>query len=134
MAKAVLTRLVNSGKYGAFGVITVNGIEKCVSLEPPELGNISLISCIPADIYDLEWFESSKYGRTLRVKNVPKRYNIEFHWGNLLDDTEGCILPGERFGTLSSKRGVLNSLKAFRSFLYAMDDGQNNTLEIREAY
>jgi len=133
MGKAILTRVAKN-KYGVFGTITVNGFAVCNTLEPPELGNIPMKSCIPADIYDLEWFESSKFGRTLKLLNVDKRFNIEFHWGNLLKDTTGCILTGQSFGMLSCKRGLHHSKKALESFLYAMDDGKNNTLEIREVY
>jgi len=79
------------------GVLTVTspkGSFKGYSLELPNLGNQKQISCIPEGEYDLNIYNSVKFGRCLIVKDVPGRDSILIHKGNYNSDTHGCILPG----------------------------------------
>lgn len=129
-----LTRTTTSMKYGTFGILDVNGWPQCVTLEPAWLENISMISSIPNNTYKLVWYDSKRYGRTLMVKDVPRRYGILFHQGNLQKNTSGCILVGEKFGELSCAKGILNSRKALKSLLFKLEKETDMRLIITEAY
>lgn len=56
------------------------------------------------------------------VSNVPGRSNIKFHAGNYGNDTTGCFLPGDNYGTdpyctddyaVTNSVSTLNSLNSF---------------------
>lgn len=74
--------------------------------ELPWNNNQPWISCIPSGQYKLIPHNSPKFGKCLKVLNVPNRGDILIHKGNssrrFVDmkgyiwqqDTTGCILPG----------------------------------------
>ncbi|HWJ17999.1 MAG TPA: DUF5675 family protein [Geobacterales bacterium] len=86
---------------------------KIVTLERPWLNNQPKVSCIPAGTYQVVISLSPKFGRLMpRLLNVPGRSEIECHWGNVVTDTEGCIIVG----TSETPYGVAWSRLAFGKF------------------
>ena len=64
----------------------------CFTLEPPFEREHP---AIPNGEYDLEWsYSRSLKRKTPRLLNVPGREGILIHAGNVIDDTQGCILVG----------------------------------------
>jgi len=100
-----------------FGVLLDENIPFCVTLERPWLGNKRNISCIPLGLYLCKKVASSKFGETFRISNVPGRSHILFHKGNISEDTHGCVILGEEFGSLGDEIAVLSSGRAFQEFM-----------------
>src|SRR5690606_28834245 len=82
------------------------------TLENPER-ETSVDSRIPAGTYQCAPYSGIKYKDVYIVKDVPGRTAILFHWGNTEKDTEGCILLGNKKGTLAGQPAVLESKKCF---------------------
>lgn len=114
---AEIIRLEENFEFGTFGVLRVDKHVFCVTLELPDLLNKRSQSSIPAQQYLCRRVNSPKFGDTFEVTNVPGRSHILFHAGNVISDTEGCIILAEHFGKLGLNRGVLNSGKTFRVFM-----------------
>jgi hypothetical protein len=56
-----------------------------------------------------------------------------FHLGNVEDDSEGCVLLGQRFGMLRGRPGVLQSGLAFAEFMASMGFRESFGLSVRNA-
>jgi len=118
-----IRRIEEDPRYGTFGVLLIQGSAFCVTLEPPWRMNARLTSCVPPGRYEAEKTHSAKFGTTYRLRDIPGRTNILLHPGNILEDTEGCILLASEFGKLRSRdRAILNSGKTFNLFIRAMED------------
>lgn len=102
--------------YGTFGVLLWDEVPFAVSLERIWMQNQPEISCIPSGMYLAKRVNSSKFGDTFEVTNVPNRSHILFHKGNLDDDTHGCILVGEQYGSLKQQPGIQASREGFNEF------------------
>ncbi|MBI9079186.1 MAG: hypothetical protein JEY79_05540 [Pseudodesulfovibrio sp.] len=108
----------------------------CFVLELPWLDNAPNISCVPPDTYLVvrEW--SEKYQMDLfELKNVPGRSECKLHWGNKVEDTEGCQLLGESrdpSGKILGEPAVLESRDAFARFMLHMEGVDKFQIEIRE--
>lgn len=95
---------------GTFGVLhDAKGYPLCLTLEEPWKDNQQKISCIPVGVYRCVTHNGSKFKNVWRLENVKDREAVLIHAGNTLDDTEGCILVGARFGMVNGKRAVLDS-------------------------
>lgn len=129
-----IIRLEDNFDYGVFGVLMINGEIFCVTLEPYEWQNQKSISCIPAGQYECVRIVSPKFGTTYEIINVPNRSDILFHAGNVLQDTEGCIIVAEKFGKLRENRAVLNSGSTFTGFLNLMHPYEKFKLTIKESW
>lgn len=129
-----LPRLEEHNSFGTFGVMKINKSVFCVTLEPPDKLNKPFVSSIPAQQYMCVRIKSPKYGETFKVMNVPGRNHVEFHAGNDIDDTEGCIILAEHFGKLKGNRAVLNSGRTFRNFMSVMEGIKFFHLTIQEHY
>lgn len=86
---------------GTFGVLLIDGRPFAVSLERPWRNNRCGESCIPEGEYTCARVNSTKFGLTWMVKDVPGRGEILFHAGNTFKDSHGCILVAEKFATWS---------------------------------
>ena len=107
---------------GTLGLIRRdNKIIGC-TYELPWNNNTPNLSCIPEGKYMCKRYKSEKYGKTFKVLDVDNRTDILFHRGNCKEDTKGCILIGEYFGTLLGMRAVLNSKYAFANFKEELED------------
>ena len=71
---------------------------KCETIELPDKRNQKNISCIPEGRYIIKKRTSPKFGQHYIVENVPNRSMILIHTGNRKENTEGCILVGQRTG------------------------------------
>ncbi len=133
--KVTLFRL-SSSDQGTLGKLVTEDFS-CYTLEPPWRGNQRSISCIPLGEYEATVIVSSKFGYVYYIKNVDNRSGILIHSGNLAGDvslgyrtnSNGCILLGERIGTLQGQLAVLLSRPAITKFMSYMNN-QNFTLDI----
>ena len=101
---------------GTFGVLFDEDIPFCLTLEREWNDNKRNVSCIPTGTYICRRVQSPKFGDTFEVCDVPGRSLIRFHWGNIEDDSHGCILTGEMYEKLKGKIAVLASGKGYKEF------------------
>lgn len=116
------------------GKLYVNGSFLCCTLEPTDrhlfqgqpLEKMLSIkvkgkTAIPTGTYRIRVTESPKFKRELiELVDVPAFNGIRLHRGNTVQDTEGCILPGEN----SAVGKVTNSTK-FEETLTALIKNEN---------
>ena len=130
-----LIRLETSKVYGTLGILKINKKVFCCTLEESDCENELNISSIPTGQYVCRRYSSAKYRNTFEVISVTGRSGILFHAGNTEEDTQGCILVGDRFDKLSShERAVLNSGNTFDRFMNKLDDYIEFHLTITENY
>ena len=123
MQEEVLTLKREQGFKWTQGTLWYEDALVCYTLEPPSLGGIvserdiernkAILKAfgtpiaIPAGRYRVRMGTSERFktrrwyglsgGRIPHVENVPGFAGIEFHPGNAVKDTSGCILPGMSF-------------------------------------
>ena len=110
----------------------------CSALELPWRDNTRNISCIPVGQYRASMVNSPRNGRVYELAEVPGRGHIQFHAGNFLSDTEGCVLLGDwhtqHSGKKETEHKLLDSRKALsafheymggRDFLLVITEGEN---------
>lgn len=93
-------------------------------LERPWLGNKQNVSCIPAQTYICKFIEKSqsgKYKNVYWIIDVHGRVGVLTHNGNLVWQTNGCLLIGKRRGILAGQPAVLSSLTALSEFVNLME-------------
>lgn len=73
-------------------------------------------SCIAAGIYLCKPYSGEHFKDVYIVENVPNRSAILFHWGNTEKDTLGCILLGNKLGTIENEPAVLESRACYERF------------------
>jgi len=66
----------------------------CYGLELPDRSNLNDISAIPEGTYNASAKSSEKNGPVIELKDVPRRTGVQFHSGNHVGNTEGCIIFG----------------------------------------
>lgn len=113
------------------GVLLYETEPVCVTLEDPWNFNNTGVSCVPRRTYSVVPWNSAKFPNTFNLVDVPNRSAILIHAGNTADNTEGCILVGEMYGTLNNKIAVLNSAKALDKLRLLLKDKTNILLEIK---
>lgn len=85
------------------GVLTVEGEDfRCFTLELPDKGNKSNISCIPSGTYEYFKRVSPSNGNVIELKNVVNRSNVQIHVGNYTSDILGCILVGKTIADINN--------------------------------
>lgn len=101
------------------GKLYINGVYECEVLEDLYRGNapkVPAATCIPNGRYRVRITPSPRFKRDLPlVENVPGFSGIRIHAGNTADDTEGCLLPGRKRGTINGRQAVLESTAAFNA-------------------
>lgn len=120
----VILNRYETSEQGTKGNISINGAYFCKCLELPWKDNNNNVSCIPADKYDV-FFRWNHY----KLKDVEGRTGILIHSGNYAGDSskgyltnsQGCLMFGEKFGTLSNQLAVLNSSHTLSKFLKKLD-------------
>ncbi len=80
----------------------------CVSLELPDLGNQTGISCIPTGIYKCTRDETGKH-QYYKVNDVENRSNIEIHVANKPSELKGCLAFGDKWVIYKSEAFISNS-------------------------
>lgn len=111
----ILTRIGTSDR-GTFGKLKDGDEQIAVTCERPDNGNQAM-GCIPIGEYKVTPFLSPSKGHVFLVHDVPGRSMIEIHKGNIIKDTQGCILVGLSFGNVNGNAGVLNSGQALGAML-----------------
>lgn len=104
MIRLVLLRRWPKKDY-TIGILSLDGVRLCNILEPPVTGTHHGVTAIPAGDYGIDmgtvspkfrgrsW--SLRYGGIVpTLVDVPGRSRILIHPGNIVDDTDGCLLPG----------------------------------------
>lgn len=120
--------------YYTGGLISVDGIKMCVSLELPVKDGLPG-SAIPEGVYPINLRPSpkfitmatdltlsaidraywNKYAYAMpHIDEIPERSLIMLHPGNTIEETDGCVLTGQQMQTAY----ITNSRLAF-SVLYA---------------
>lgn len=119
------TRLLK-GKNTTLSHLLVNEIQYCYALEDVDRGltqampvaKISRIkmparTAIPAGRYRVQITWSNRFKREMiQLMDVPGFAGIRVHPGNWHTNTEGCILPGMKYGTKNGDYMVRDSRKA----------------------
>ena len=79
---------------GTNGVLSLEGVRQCFTIELPWLNNTPRRSCIPEGRYRLQKRWSPRYRDHLLVTGVPNRSLILIHPANhALRELAGCIAP-----------------------------------------
>ncbi len=115
--KVITLNRIAENKDGTFGVLIDWDTPFALTLERLWLNNEPMISCIPFGEYMCQRVVTPKHGEVFEVLHVPNRSAILFHKGNVMEQTEGCILVGEQFESLEGKTAVLHSGKGFGEFM-----------------
>lgn len=90
------------------GDLFINGLRVCYTLEdvvrevpgePVSSWKVHGETAIPAGRYSVTLEDSPKFGpETLTVNDVVGFSGIRIHSGNTAEDTEGCIIVGDKIG------------------------------------
>ncbi len=128
--KRLSIKRISKSPSVTMGALINEGIPFCLTLEPPWLFNKEKVSCIPNGVYRCKRITSPKYGETFEITGVPDRSHILFHWGNVVKDTEGCVIIGQSFGKLQDQPAVLESKKTFTEFNNLLKDVAEFILEV----
>lgn len=102
------------GYNGTFGVLSVDGIPFCNTLEPclgitEKFGKYGRGACIKPGTYSIDFHYSPKFKRyMMTLCGVLGRSDILIHSGNTISDTVGCILVGklESFHLVYSRKNL----------------------------
>ena len=132
-----------TGDQGTFGVLLAGNKPFALTIERQWLDNTRGISCIPAGEYEVKrciaskeygYKNSPRFGDTFNVINVKDRSKILFHKGNIDDDSHGCIIIGEQFGTLHGDTAVLSSRQGFAEFMSLLKGHNEFELTIKNGW
>jgi hypothetical protein len=108
------------------GILLLDAVPICFTLELPWLDNQEDISCIPTGTYScLKRIANTQHllnFETYQVLNVPGRSGILFHVGNTVKDTKGCILVGNAFDI--NNPSLMESVPAFQKFMTSVGDSR----------
>ena len=114
----LLERDLLSEKNGAvFGKLYINGVYLCDTLENKKFlardGN-----------YEIQYCDSPRFGRKLPLWfdhcSYPPERGLRIHAGNTKDDSQGCILVGERY--YSSNGTISDRIKSSKDTLQKLCD------------
>jgi hypothetical protein len=104
---------------GTNGVLTLNGIKICATIELPWKYNIHQHSCIPEKRYSLKRRYTPRFGLHLLVENVAGRDAILVHpANNAMKELKGCIAP---VTVVTGEGHGLESRKALEHLMDAID-------------
>ena len=123
----VLTLARSYLEHKTVGVLSGKGIE-FKTLERPWLSNKSNISCIPEGVYVVKRDKAGRF-QYYAVQEVSGRFAIEFHAGNFVEHSQGCILVGEG---LNREQDLINSNNAINKMVELIGDN-DFILNIRAA-
>lgn len=138
MKKARLDRLFGTDKQTLGTLSTINNgqIWTAKTLELPNKGNQSQISCVPAGIYLCKFTFSPGFKKnTYELQNVPGRKYIRIHAANFVGQLLGCIALGDAHKDINNDglQDTIHSGTTIDEFENIMA-GEDFELEIRDAY
>jgi hypothetical protein len=122
----------------------VAGEERCFTLEPPAVAGSSAHKtgsqvtdgpvCIPAGTYPVKIDFSPRFQRSMpRLFDVPGREGILIHWGNYVENTEGCILVGSSKSMIQgavAEPAVWDSREMFDRLYREIEEAQTAGVEL----
>ena len=124
------------GDKATEGMLILNGTTECFTLEDKdrklEDGGEKVYgeTCIPRGIYEVELTYSNRFKRILPLLlNVPQFRGVRIHAGNTSDDTEGCILVGNK-AVESNDDFIGESRIAFDRLMTKLESADRITIEI----
>lgn len=107
------------------GDLYVDGVWECVTLEDELAINGKKDpgkTCIPDGIYEVLITWSPKFKRRLPLLiEVPGFDGIRIHPGNTVEDTNGCLLTGEKLIQVSGVPFLTHSAAAFERLFAKLD-------------
>ena len=118
---------------GTFGKFYDNEELFANTLELQWKENKSNISCIPIGTYICIRVICPTHGETFKILEVPNRYNILFHKGNSIRDTNGCICIGKIL-TDSLLYPLSKSTSGFNEFIKRLKGINEFKLNIKKSY
>lgn len=145
MKQLHLTRFGSIPLQGTPGeLVVMNGWDeelRLKTLEPDWNQNAREVSCIPAGEYQLTPYRHHSRGLVYLLHNPrlrvaryaapwAERDEIMIHAGNQLEDTLGCILPGDRFSGWNGYIAVANSVDAMDALRGALGEMDEHKLTI----
>jgi hypothetical protein len=86
--KLQILRIAQTSK-ATLGVLTIDGMPRFVTLEPPWLDNKQNISAIPEGNYKIERVQSPRFGNTFEVKAVGTRFGMTLEVPSILNSRDG---------------------------------------------
>lgn len=139
MEAKILINRINEGHKETLGTGTlfIDGVAKFnfCSLERPNLHNQFNVSSIPAGLYSAQKIRRSSNGKkAILLNGTQPRIAILIHSGNYYDDTQGCILLGDRFDDADHNGiyDVINSNDTVNTLFDLIPDHCIITIEIRK--
>ena len=127
-------------KGATIGTLSIDGCQKCVTLERPWKKNEARVSCIPEGTYEIElkhygrwhkqWQEQDWYKGVLILKDTEPRSEILIHTANYSRQLNGCIAPGvtegvDKDGTPCVWRSKAALLEIYPIIVNAIETGQS---------
>lgn len=108
-----LRRISFSKDAPTYGVMILQDIPLCVTVERPWLDNQKNASCIPPGVYKCSPHNGAQFKDVWKLENVPGRSAILIHAGNTSSDVQGCIAVGQAFynGGISNSRMTMDMLR-----------------------
>lgn len=106
------------------GVLCIERMPFCVTLELPWKDNEPNVSCIPTGTYLCKLRKASPgitagLNKAYEIMDVPSRGNILFHVANVTEELRGCIALGSSY----KEHAILASREAFTRFMRRMEGG-----------
>lgn len=123
---------------GAFGMLTLDGIPVAVTCErtypvaesAPEGPQFVKI---PPGEYTCRRTMFHKGGyETFEITGVVGHSRLLFHCGNRETDSEGCVLLGLRYGLFSGAPAVIESVRAFTSWMLSLRGVERFSLTVKQ--
>lgn len=103
------------------GVLAIDKIPFCFTIEKPWKNNAPGASCIPSGIYPVKWVMTqtagNRNGRGLGVEDVPGRNLIRIHVANTASEVQGCIGVGLKRHDFKHGYGVSESRAALSALM-----------------
>lgn len=118
---------------GVNGILYIDGVKICQTIELPWKQNQRMISCIPEGKYELKKRYTPRFGYHLYIRDVPQRSNILIHaFNNAMLESKGCIAPV--VDTINEGQGIFSrvTLKKLVSIVYPeLDKGKQVFLTLK---
>ena len=123
-----LNRLLGS-ESSTTGELLIDGKFFCYTLEDVEReAKIFGVTAIPKGEYKVALTLSPRFKQVLPLLlDVPGYTGVRIHSGNTADDTEGCILVGDRVG----KGFLYNSRNTLKKLLERLENQKEITIKIK---
>lgn len=134
----ITTQIFETGADYTISRLYVDGVYCCYIMEDVIREGDKLYgkTAIPRGVYNFVVTMSNRFKRLLPlIEGVEGFSGVRIHPGNTSQDTEGCLLPGLRLGSVDGKRAVLDSRQAFSllfsSIQRAIKENEKITIELK---